>query len=264
MQRVRTYLRSSLRCSSTKWQRNSRIPTHFQSSGYSFSRQSNQCTLTGLKTLKYPSNKEQRLASQYPGENLELLAAQFHKDALELTTAGQYDHNLTLSMMKIFLLAGGTANEDFRFPLQHATKQKIKQALLDIGFKEKTAAIDHMRAMELTYNNICSQAEDTYRTLYDRKEWPPARNVHDSKAPPVAFGHIAVECGTPIIRAEVLTLIQNKPRASGSPSKKPGNCNKCDKPAHWANNECPDMSSNQCFQHPQHHKDNRNKQERKP
>ncbi|KAI2488998.1 hypothetical protein MHU86_25602 [Fragilaria crotonensis] len=56
-----------------------------------------------------------RLPSQYSGENLELLAAQFRKDALELTTAGQYDHNLTLSMMKNFLLAGGSGNEDFRF-----------------------------------------------------------------------------------------------------------------------------------------------------
>jgi hypothetical protein len=45
---------------------------------------------------------KKRHPSQYPGENLELLAAQFRKDALELTTAGQYDHNLTLSMLKIF------------------------------------------------------------------------------------------------------------------------------------------------------------------
>ncbi|KAI2500370.1 hypothetical protein MHU86_14113 [Fragilaria crotonensis] len=119
-----------------------------------------------------------RLPSQYPGENLELLAAQFRKDALELTTAGQYDHNLTLSMMKIFLLAGGNGNEDFRFPLR-ATKQKLEQALLDIGFKEKTAANEHMKDMELTYKDICSQAEHTYRTLYDRKEWQPARNVRD-------------------------------------------------------------------------------------
>ncbi|KAI2491147.1 hypothetical protein MHU86_23433 [Fragilaria crotonensis] len=108
-------------------------------------------------------------------------------------------------MMKIFLLAGGNGNEDFRFPLR-ATKQKLEQALLDIGFKEKTAANEHMKDMELTYMDICSQAEDTYRTLYDRKEWPPARNVRDSKAPPAAFGHIATESSTPITRAEVLTL----------------------------------------------------------
>ncbi|KAI2493005.1 hypothetical protein MHU86_21536 [Fragilaria crotonensis] len=56
-----------------------------------------------------------RLPSQYSGENLEQLAAHF-KDANELTTAGQYDHNLTLAMLKIFLLAGGSGNEDFRFP----------------------------------------------------------------------------------------------------------------------------------------------------
>ncbi len=37
------------------------------------------------------------LPSQYSGENLEQLAAHFRKDANELTTAGQYDHNLTLA-----------------------------------------------------------------------------------------------------------------------------------------------------------------------
>ena len=57
-----------------------------------------------------------RLPSQYSGENLEQLAAHFCKDANELTTAGQYNHNLTLGMLKIFLLACGSGNEDFRFP----------------------------------------------------------------------------------------------------------------------------------------------------
>ncbi|KAI2492298.1 hypothetical protein MHU86_22271 [Fragilaria crotonensis] len=141
-------------------------------------------------------------------------------------------------MMKIFLLAGGSGNEDFRFPLR-ATKQKLEQALLDIGFKEKTAANDHMSSLRLTYKDICTQAEDTYRTLFDRKEWPPARHARDSKAPPPAFGNLAVEVNAPITRAEVLTLMQNKPRVGGSLTKKPGNCNKCGKPGHWAN-ECPD------------------------
>jgi hypothetical protein len=76
-----------------------------------------------------------RLPSQYSGENLEQLAAHFCKDANELTTAGQYDHNLTLGM---FLLSGGSGNEDFCFPLQ-SVKQNLEQALLDIGFKDKEA-----------------------------------------------------------------------------------------------------------------------------
>ncbi len=57
-----------------------------------------------------------RLPSQYSRENLGQLAAQFCKDANELTNAGQYDHNLTLGVLKIFLLhlplAGGSRNED--------------------------------------------------------------------------------------------------------------------------------------------------------
>ena len=103
-----------------------------------------------------------RLPSQYPGENLELLAAQFHKGALELTTAGQYVHNLTLLIMKIFLLADGSGNKNFRFTLR-ATKQKLEQALLDIGFKEKTATNEHMIRLKLTDKDVSTQAEDTYR-----------------------------------------------------------------------------------------------------
>jgi hypothetical protein len=53
-------------------------------------------------------------------------------------------------MMKIFLLAGGSGNEDFRFPLR-ATKQMLEHAPLDIGFKEKTATNDHMIEMKLKY-----------------------------------------------------------------------------------------------------------------
>ena len=77
-----------------------------------------------------------RRPSQYSGENLELLAADFRKDARELTTAGQYDHNLTLTMLKIFLLAGGTGNEDFRFPLR-SIKQRLDQPLLDMVTKRR-------------------------------------------------------------------------------------------------------------------------------
>ena len=104
-----------------------------------------------------------RHPSNYSGENLEALAADFRKDARELVTAGQYDHNLTLTMIKTFLLAGGAGNEDFRFPLR-ATKQKLDQALLDIGYKEKSGAQAHMVAAKLTYQDICTQAEDVYRT----------------------------------------------------------------------------------------------------
>ena len=68
-------------------------------------------------------------------------------------------------MLTIFLLAGGPGNEDYRFPLC-LTKQKLDQALLDIGYKEKSGAQAHMVAEKLTYQDICRQAEDVYRTQY--------------------------------------------------------------------------------------------------
>jgi hypothetical protein len=175
-----------------------------------------------------------RLPSQYSGENLEQLAAHFRKDANELTTAGHYDHNLTLGMLKIFLLAGGSGNEDFCFPLR-SVKQKLEQALLDIGFKEKEAVNLHMQVNKLTYKDICAHSEDAYRTLFDRKEWSPARHTCDSKAPPAAFGNMA----TPITRAEVLNLIQSKRFTNGAGSAKNGVCHKCNKPGHWLR-KCPE------------------------
>ena len=102
-----------------------------------------------------------------------------------------------------------------------------------------------MIGKKLTYQDICRHAEDTYRTLLDRKEWPPARNVRDSRGPPTSFGNFAVACETPLTRAEVLNLIQtrsNHSRSFCSSSTRSGNCHKCGKPGHWAN-ECPDTKS---------------------
>jgi hypothetical protein len=100
---------------------------------------------TSIKRFEYlKATIKACLPSQYPGKNLEQLAIHFCRDANKLTTpGGQYDHNLTLTMLKTFLLAGGTGNEDFRFPLL-SVKQKLEQFLLDIGFNDKDAANKHM------------------------------------------------------------------------------------------------------------------------
>ena len=180
-----------------------------------------------------------RSPTQYPGENLESLARDFCKDAQELETAGQYDHLLTLDMIKAFLLAGGQGNEDYRFNLR-PMKQKLETALLDIAYKTKEAANKHMKDEELTYNDVCILAEDTYRLLFDKKEWPPAQNARDSKAPRAAY---VGEIGSALTEAQVLTLIQSHldPSSSaGAAGKKGGSCHHCKKPGHWKN-ECPDL-----------------------
>jgi hypothetical protein len=41
-------------------------------------------------------------------QDLEEMAVDFRADVMELVNAGQYEHNLTLSVLKSYLLAGGT------------------------------------------------------------------------------------------------------------------------------------------------------------
>jgi hypothetical protein len=58
---------------------------------------------------------------------------------LELSTAGHYDHKLTLKMAKDFLLAAGSAgNEDFHSPLR-IKWLALERALLTIAHKDKAA-----------------------------------------------------------------------------------------------------------------------------
>jgi hypothetical protein len=142
-------------------------------------------------------------------------------------------------MSKTFLLAGGSGDEDFRFPLR-STKQKLDQALLDIRYKEKSGAHAHMVAEKLTFQDICRQAEVAYRTQFGRKEWPPASHAPDVRAPAATFGNVASP-PTSITRAEVLTLIQSQTSGTKNPTKK-GNCHKCGKPGHWAN-KCPELAN---------------------
>jgi hypothetical protein len=151
-----------------------------------------------------------RSASNYSGEDIELLAVDFRRDALELMTAGQYDHNLTLSMLKIFLIAGGNNNGNFQFPLRLLKKQ-LTEALLAIPYMSRADGDKYMVKENLTYKNICTLAEDEYRSQFDLGEWPPARNNQDSKAPQSGFANLT--------EAHVLTLIHQAGTGSGGEKK---------------------------------------------
>ena len=195
-----------------------------------------------------------RRPQQYPGQDLEKLAVEFRAGAMELANAGQYEHNLTLTMLKTFLLAGGIDNEDFRWSLR-GLKSKLDDELLAIGYMGRDQADAHMVRSKLTYKDINAAATKAYRKQKDRGEWPPAKNLPDSKAPPTGYGANVAEtktwCGT---QAEVLAMIQDAGndkapwtgteaevlaliKQSGGGPKSGTTCHNCGKEGHWSR-EC--------------------------
>jgi hypothetical protein len=82
---------------------------------------------------------------QYSGENLAKLGKHFVDDATLLESASQYNHNLMLHMVKIFLQAGGEGKlaEDFRHEIC-TLKKSVSDELLKIRFMTKDDADNHM------------------------------------------------------------------------------------------------------------------------
>ena len=164
------------------------------------------------------------------------LVGDFGSDAEILSSAGQYDHALTLRMVKIFLLAGGDGNENFRHPVRDHNI-RIDKALRVNATKDKAAADARMIQEEVTYMDVCQIAEELYRAQDDTSDWPSSMNARDSKAPPSHHGAHLAETA-PLTRRDVMALIQNGSTNGGN--SKPGLCNNCKKPGHWRR-ECPEL-----------------------
>ena len=190
----------------------------------------------------YETLKEQVKAcrpSQFPGQNVTTLASTFCIYARELNNAYAYDHNLTLTMLETFLLAGGNDNKDYRIDLR-IMKKELKNELEIVHHMGYNEAKEHMTKQDLTYKSICEVAENAYGEQADRGKWPPAQNIHhDSAAPPASFQAVA-PTNRMYTSAEINALFQTK-MGTRPTGPKSGNCNRCGKPGHWAR-ECPNKS----------------------
>jgi hypothetical protein len=165
-----------------------------------------------------------RKPKQYAGQNLSKLAEDFRDDAKKLTIARFYDHGLTLTMMKIFLEAGGDGccAENFRYKIYPWIEQ-MEEAMLTIWFMEKDDQDAHMLKKELTYRQITDQVESSYINLLNKEEWMPAKNAAPSK-----FG--ANKATTKMMtKAEIMALVQQ----SGYPKQQDKSCFNCGEMGHW-------------------------------
>jgi hypothetical protein len=106
--------------------------------------------LTSIEVFEEIKNRIK--ARHHSGKNLAKLGKHFVDDVTLLESAGQYDHNLMLHMVKIFLQAGGEGKlaEDFHHEI-HTLKKSVSDELLKIRFMTKDDADNHMVQKLLTF-----------------------------------------------------------------------------------------------------------------
>ena len=130
--------------------------------------------MTNIK--HYETLKEQVKAccpSQFPGQKVTTLVSTFCIYACELNNAYAYNHNLTLMMLKTFLLAGDNDNKDYRMDLR-IKKKELKKELKIVCHMGYDEAKEHMTKQDLTYKSICEVTENAYSEQADHGKWPPA------------------------------------------------------------------------------------------
>ena len=191
-----------------------------------------QQSLTHFRLLE--QRIRNRSADNYPGQDLAQLASDTRKDAHELDIAGQYDHKITVDILKIALAAGGPSPsieiQDFHFQLR-SMKLKLETKLLESSYMSKVEQTRIMSQEHLTYLHACNTISDTYRKLLSSDQWTPALSNKDSKAAPqLPSGQLH---GNAIFPAQQQDGSPSFSKDSGYNSQDK-RCNNCGEPGHFA------------------------------
>jgi hypothetical protein len=193
---------------------------------------------------------------QFPGQSVKDLAGAFLNKAKELDNHGFYEHLLTLVMLDSFLQGGGSNADIHTAQYQHdlfQLRQELDTALVKIGQMDSNAQNKYMVPNGLTYREICSEAEEEWKKLFDDGKWAPAKTKPDPRRLPAGFGANLAETDKEpsAMQASVNALLQHLQLMSshqqGSAGSKPRNCHSYNKPGHWAR-ECPDKNNSRASQ----------------
>jgi len=170
---------------------------------------------------------ESRVPHHYPAQNLIKMCEDLRSDIKQCSV--MYDPNLTLTILKNLITAGGDDNQDYKGLLQ---KKKFEleaelPRLFHLSNKDKEV---ELRSKNLGWEDILDLAEQRYQLQNQSGNvtWPPALSAKDSKAVPSQFASINQ------VRALLTSLMQT----SGNQRA----CHLCGKTDHLKK-DCPQNTS---------------------
>jgi hypothetical protein len=173
-----------------------------------------------------------------PGENITIYASKVRKICLSLSQANQFEWMLVLTIIKTLCKV---SVEIFRSSL-NPKQTELDKLLRESCFMTKTVESAFLTGKGFHYDRILTDAEDTYKSLLDNGDWPPALIIMDKQKAPVTFN-------TSITKAEFNSLVQstvnkhlkqvnNGTNLTQQKDTLTVECFKCHKLGHYAN-KCP-------------------------
>ena len=173
--------------------------------------------------------------AQFSGHNIFSFGLAVKRICQELQDADQWEHYLTLSLVKNLLKGGGASNELWRIHFLELVP-KLNRALLTIAHLEKKRQWAHMKQEKLLWTDVLATAYDVYKSQLDNAEWIPARGARDSKRLPSSYRHSANQgVATTSPTAPNAQALVPRSQSNGANN---GNCFGCGSPDHHIK-DCP-------------------------
>ena len=144
--------------------------------------------------------------AQFPGQNITMMVVKLRGLCLELANADQYEHLLTLCIVKNFLKGGGPNNDLWKMPLLMLIP-KLDEALMDSRHMTLADQTVYMKGEKLYCTHVTEDGMTNYQQLKDNGEWGPAKR--NSRHP---RGFMALPAPLPPPEPEANALIQQSRR----------------------------------------------------